>query len=56
MGWLYSRDLKRDVWVASVLHYNIENAPFYSKLIFWDDQASRWCKGVLDRFEPPREH
>lgn len=56
MGWMYSIALKRDVWVASILHYNKENAPYFSKVIFWDDRTRTWCKHVLDWFEPPREH
>ena len=56
MGWMYSKFLKRDVWVASVCTYDIENDPYYPEVIFWDDQSSRWSKGVLDHFEPPREH
>ena len=58
MGWLYSIDLKRDVWVASVIFRNIETtiAPYNSRVIFWDDKTSSWVKGTLDHFEPPREH
>ena len=53
---MYSVALKRDVWVASVLHDCKENAPYYSKVIFWNDKTCEWCKDRIDWFEPPREH
>ena len=56
MGWMYSTVLKRDVWVVQVMHVSIEDAPYFSKVIYWNDNTMRWCKDNLDKFEPPRKH
>lgn len=56
MGWMYSTVLKKDVWVVQVMHVSIEEAPYFSQVIFWNDTTMRWCKVNLDKFEPPRKH
>ena len=56
MGWMYSTVLKKDVWVVHVMHVSIEEAPYFSQVIFWNDTTMRWCKVNLDKFEPPRKH
>ena len=56
MGWMYSTVLKKDVWVVHVMHASIENAPYFSQVIYWNDKRMRWCKDNLDEFEPPRKH
>jgi hypothetical protein len=56
MGWMYSTVLKRDVWVVQVMHISIEDAPYFSKVLYWNDRSMRWGKDDLDKFEPPRKH
>ena len=53
MGWMYYAILRKDVFVATIVHS--KNLIIPVTAIWYNDDEKRWAESNIEWFSPPRE-